>query len=461
LTDANLFRSIKEGDEEFAARLRRAYRENHSKRVVDIINSYLFKEAAERNITGRLADIQENMDGGGKPADDFMKRVSLWASVLGRVYIVCDKKRLPDAEKTGTQRDNINPKAAPYCYMVFPQDILDISFDENNKIRWVLIAERTRDDEDPLASDGEINTFYRLWQVGKWTLFDSNGDAIEEGETGIDVVPVVIVDNEPGTIYNGQSMLNDIAYIDRAIFNNWSRLDVVINDQAFSQLIFPVEAAPADIFEDAEVRKKFLTLATNRVLLYSAQAGTAPSFISPDASQANFILTLIESQVKRLYGMWGMAGETATEVTSQSGVSKAFDFDKLNKLLATKADNLEQAEREIYIIASKWMGNAVDTADVNYPDEFDVKSLSDEIAMAQELALLDIGETFMAEVKKSIAAKALSRPKEETLKQINKEIEAKATEPDESDPNYDFDEDQKGQKDKASKPVVKPIKKAT
>ena len=442
LSPVNLFRYFREGDEEYKGRLARAFRENHSKRVVDIINSYLFKQPAERRVDGRLVDFIKNADGYGRPIDHFMKKVSLWSSILGRVYIVCDKRALPEGEATGTQKDNIDPRAMPYCYMVFPQDVLDISFDENNKVRWVLVAERTRDDEDPINGSGDVVTNYRLWEVGRWRLFNDRSEMIEWGETGLNVVPIVVVDNEYRDIYSGQSLLNDIAYIDRAIFNNWSRLDVIVNDQTFSQLIFPIEAAPAEILDDEATRKKFLTLATNRMLLYSNAAGVAPSYISPDASQADFILRLIESQVKRLYGMWGMAGETATEVTRQSGVSKAFDFDKLNKLLATKADNLEQAEREICLIFNKWLGVGDEAVDgINYPDEFDVKSLADEIAQAQELAMLDISETFMKEIKKSIAVKALHRPNEEILIKINKEIEEKAQEPIEKEPAFDFDED--------------------
>ncbi len=46
--NSNLFKYFKEGNKEFQSRQKRAYRENHSKRIVDLINSYLFKEQAKR-----------------------------------------------------------------------------------------------------------------------------------------------------------------------------------------------------------------------------------------------------------------------------------------------------------------------------------------------------------------------------------------------------------------------------
>lgn len=44
----NIFRYFKEGDAEFKERLERAYRFNHTREVVNLINKYLFKEDIQR-----------------------------------------------------------------------------------------------------------------------------------------------------------------------------------------------------------------------------------------------------------------------------------------------------------------------------------------------------------------------------------------------------------------------------
>ena len=421
----NLFKYFKEGDTEFSDRKARSYRENHTKRVVDLINTYLFKEDAVRKTDNKyLTEFTSNFDGSGKTVNRFMKNASQWASVLGRIYIVVDKAVLPDDQITNTQADNLN--VLPYCYTIYPQDVLDIVFDDSGKVAWALIREFIRENDDnPYTASDEIKEQYRLWEKGQWTLFNDAGAAINSGETKIDVVPIVIIDNEEQEDLSGQSLIGDIAYIDRAIFNNWSRLDTIVCDQTFSQLIFPVEGLPADVITDENLRKQFLTLATNRIILYSAQAGSPPQFISPDAGQATFILTMLEKQTKQLYATIGLQAETGTEVHENSGVAKSYDFDKLNKLLATKADSLEQGEKEIYEIATKWMNISAEI-EVEYPDEFDVKSLTDEIAVAQELALLNISSTFMQEIHKNIAHKALPKVETETMTKITEEIEANA-----------------------------------
>lgn len=422
---ANLFQYFKEGNDEFIARVSRAYRENHSKRVVDLVNSYLFKEDAVRQTDNPLLNkVMENLDGKGAEACDYMKSVSQWASVNGRVYIVVDTKKPDEDEATGTYADTL--KNMPYCYTVFPQNVLDIAFDDEGEVKWAIIRESYREDDDPHTAEAYFKFRYRLWEKGKWTLYNNAGTQLEEGETGLNCVPIVIVDNEEQDLYGGQSLIGDIAYLDRAIFNNWSRLDTIVCDQTFSQLIFPIEGLSADIISDPNLREQFLTLATNRVLLYSAAAQAQPAFISPDASQAEFVLRMIERQVKQLYSTLGLQAETATETTAaSSGVAKAYDFDKLNKLLAGKADGLEHAEKRIYEICQEWLGIKTDVT-VEYPDEFDVKSLADEVLLAESLTLLDISKTFNKEVHKIIVQKALPKATQATIDTINKEIDDKA-----------------------------------
>lgn len=420
---ANLFKYFKEGVEEFAARIARSYRENHSRRVVDLINSYLFKEMPQRDYESPILEkFIKNADGKGNSLTHFMKSSSQFSAALGRIYIVIDKKSTPEDERTGTQADNL--KVTPYCYIVYPQDMLDIAIDDFGNVKWALVREKARDGDDNFYTASEtLKERYRLWEKGKWTLFNEDGEQIDSGSTDIDVVPIVVLDNEERSVYSGQSLIADIAYLDRAIFNNWSRLDTIVCDQTFSQLIFPIEGLLTEVAGDEELREQFMTLATNRVLLYSVQAGNPPAFISPDASQAQFILDMIQVQVKQLYASLGLQGEIATEAKRETGVAKAYDFDKLNKLLANKADNLEAAEERIFKIVKKWMGGISIEVIISYPDEFDTKSLVDELNITERVALLEIYNRLNRELGKNIAQKALPHAKKTIIEEINKEID--------------------------------------
>ena len=213
--------------------------------------------------------------------------------------------------------------------------------------------------------------------------------------------------------------------MDKAIFNSLSKLDNIISDQTFSQLIFPIEGLIVEeIVREPELKDKFMKLAVGNILFYSAQTEAKPEYISPDASQAKVILETIKHQIRQIYASLGLQPPDTESENYKSGVSKQYDFDKLNKLLAGKADNLELAERQIVEIFNKWMKTDFE-ATINYPDEFDIRTLADEIILGQELMLLDISETFNKVVQKNIAKKALPREGKDTIDKILKEIEAK------------------------------------
>ncbi|MCP5995687.1 hypothetical protein NL385_26470, partial [Klebsiella pneumoniae] len=91
--DDNIFRYFKEGDQEFKERLERAYRFNHTREVVNLINKYLFKEDIQRCEDDAPPSVKEfwkratrqNMN-----IDDFMVEVDLQSSIYGRIWVVVD-----------------------------------------------------------------------------------------------------------------------------------------------------------------------------------------------------------------------------------------------------------------------------------------------------------------------------------------------------------------------------------
>ena len=314
--------------------------------------------------------------------------------------------------------------------MVFPQNVLDLGFDEKGNLKWIFVREQYRDDNDPYNSKG-TQYRYRLWLKDRWELYDQNGKFQDSRENNLNYVPCVIIDNDDGNSQiAGRSDLEDIAYIDRNIFNNWSRLDTIVNDQTFSQLIFPIEGFSADVLQNEKLMQQYLTVGTKRVLLYSAAAGTQPSFISPDASQAQFILDLVTNQTKQLYSLLGLSGEVATESSSASGISKSYDFDNLNKHLNSKAMIMQDAENRIFKIIGDYL-NIKDAFNVTYPTEFDTRSLMEEITIAKELALMNVSTTFSKEIFANIVNKLFANSSDEIKNiikdEINKNIDDKKT----------------------------------
>src|SRR5690606_18711651 len=104
-------------------------------------------------------------------------------------------------------------------------------------------------------------------------------ELIGVGEHKLGRVPAVPVDHiVSDNPYWAMSLVDDIAYLDRAVANYLSNLDAIIQDQSFSQLVMPAQAlTPGD-----DSNNKLIELGTKRIFTYDGAAGGKPEYISPD-----------------------------------------------------------------------------------------------------------------------------------------------------------------------------------
>lgn len=402
--EENLFRYIKEGEEEFADRKKRAYRFNHTREVVDLVNKYLFKQAIMRNQIDApdcIVEFWKKSTRSGLTIKDFARQVSKKTSQLGRIGIVVDTT-FAGEKAVVTKADEKQADIHSYCYIVEPQQLLDYSYDEDGALQWVLIHEIGRDDQDPFTSSGkEVNRF-RLWTKQSWSLYEIREQArggkleikkVEEGEHGLGEVPVILADNIIGDEeYSAPALIDDIAYLDRATANYLSNLDAIIQDQTFSQLAMPAQ----NLMPGEDGYNKLLEMGTKRVFLYDGEGGSVPAYISPDVKQADLIIAAVNKIIGEIYHTVGMAGErtkqdNAVGIDNSSGVAKAYDFERVNALLAAKADALEAIENKIVRLVAKWHGVEVSDKEyfVSYPDNFDTRGLYDEFDISARLMLIE------------------------------------------------------------------------
>ena len=89
----NIFRFMKEGKEEYSDRVDRAYRFNHTKQVVELVDKYLFKMDIARKVSDAPEAVQKfwkDATLSGQDMDELSKRISTATSKFGRVYVVVD-----------------------------------------------------------------------------------------------------------------------------------------------------------------------------------------------------------------------------------------------------------------------------------------------------------------------------------------------------------------------------------
>lgn len=432
----NIFRYFKEGDGEYDDRVGRAYRFNHTREIVDLVNKYVFRGANEivRSDAAPVAvkEFWNRATLNGKSISTFMPFLSKKASIFGRVWVVVDNRA---SEEAMSVADEKKQKSRVYSYIVRPQDVLDYAFDDAGELLWILIREVHRDDDDPFASSGDSNYRYRLWNKNEWFLFDNEGtdDApkvalASRGEHGLNQVPVFYHDSMgDDEQYSSPSLIGDIAYLDRACANYLSNLDAIIQDQTFSQLAMPAQG----LLPGEDDYEKMKEAGTKRIFLYDGESGGAPHFISPDPKQAELIITSIKQIINEIYHSVGVAGERTKQdnsagIDNSSGVAKAFDFERVNALLVSKGASLERAEAKMVELVLAWSGisNFGGVEYVRYPENYDARGLYEEIDIAYRLEQITTPLKVKQHQLKRVIKKLYPLADEATQKELLKSVDA-------------------------------------
>lgn len=415
--NSNIFRYIKEGDREFKDRVSRCYRFNHSREVVDLINKYLFKQNVAHNETDAPQSVQDfwkSATRSGLAVKEFMRQVSKKTSIYGRIGIVVDTTA--PAGKALSRAEAKAQGVKTYAYTISPEQLLDYSYDEAGALNWVLVREVARDDVDPMTSSGTQSYRYRLWTKMDWQLFEEITEGrkktikkIDESQHKLGQVPIILADHMvTDEEYEASAMIDDIAYLDRAVANYLSNLDAIIQDQTFSQLAMPAQ----NILPGEDSYSKLVEMGTKRVFLYDGEGGGIPHYLSPDVKQAELIVTVINKIISEIYHTVGLAGErtksdNAMGTDSSSGVAKAYDFERVNALLSAKADALEVVENKLVALVALWNGDTTQVKEplVSYPDNFDTRGLYDEFDIAARLMLIDAPDAVRQEQMKMMLDK--------------------------------------------------------
>jgi|GEM_PF-482662 len=436
--DGNIFRYIKEGEGEYADRIKRCYRFNHTREVVDLVNKYLFKQNITRNEVDAPDSVKrfwESSTRYGLEIRDFMRQASKKASTLGRIGIVVDNTAASGSAISRADERKLGVKT--YAYIVGPKQLLDYSKDDNGELNWILVLESKRDDEDPLSSSGEVRPRYRLWTKTEWSLLEEQKTKggksvvviVDHGEHNLGEVPVILHDNIiSDEEFTSPSLIDDIAYLDRACANYLSNLDAIIQDQTFSQLAMPAQ----NVLPGEDNYTKLVEMGTNRTFLYDGEGGAQPFYLSPDPKQAHVILAVISKIINEIYHTVGLAGERTKEdnaagIDNSSGVAKAYDFERVNALLQAKADSLEVLENKLVRLVALWNGEEkqLDGLEelVEYPNNFDTRGLYDEFDIAGRLLLVNAPDAVRRQQMEALIDKLFPQLAKDLKSQMLKELQ--------------------------------------
>lgn len=422
-SSGNLFAHAKERSVDYKTRVSMSYYYNFCAPIIDIYTNHLFKQAVMENFEGiqdkAIQSISDDIDKKGSSIFEFRKEVSELAQVYGHVGVVCDVPMVDESIQINTLKDKIDNRAFPYFVTYHPQNIINWALDSFGQPYWVLL----REDED---ANEDINTFnkdmitktrYRLLTRSEWAVFDDKYNLISTGIHALARVPITIFyDKQSKKVksFLGISMLADIAYISRDIYNSCSELRQILRDQTFAFLALQ---GNADEYKE-------LTIGTSKGLLYP-EGRNVPQYVSPPSQNAEVYFSHIDRQVSKIFQLAKLEGGSAhfegQNAVQQSGVSKAWDFNQTNSALSKKASNMEDGEMKLWQIFALYEGSKFEGS-ITYPNEFSVKDLNSDLDEAEKLVKLNLGKSFEIEIKKAIINKKFPRLPDEELQKMEEEL---------------------------------------
>lgn len=389
-----LFQHQREKREKYIERIKRSYYLNYCKFVIDTYAKFIFSgkndiiRTTEPENSMVFEPYIENIDGKNTEIDRYMQLCFVNALIYGEYYILIDKPSRTDENMSIFDAENSNFRA--YTKRIPPTMILDYSKDDFGNYNWILIKEICNDDLNPLYYSEEIYN-YRLITKDQITLYYSDG-MIQPGypidnELGIvPIIKMVVTDVDDNGV--GESLLKDIALINRDIYNTCSLRSEELYNVAFPQLYGPPQKP-----KDKGVRQDTIETGVGQYWQIPNKDSVMPGYLSPDTSTITYKDQNINMMILEVMRLAGLQKDDAVMSSSDmSGISKAISFLDTNESFADKAKKLQNIEGKIWFLIKKY-DLINDNIQVDYPHEFDILSKTEKLRIGMDLQSISDSQT--------------------------------------------------------------------
>jgi hypothetical protein len=367
----HLHRYQLETDAEYAARLKTTHLENHCASVIQVYNSFLFRENPKRDFENNTQSFELEMflrdaDFDGRSLNQFMKDVATWSSVFGHCWIIVSKPNVGATTLAEEQAAGVRP----YVSLLTPMVVLDWTYKRQPSGKVELVYIKYIED-----ITGDLRT------IKEWTpdiintmVIDTKKGLIEEAiqETnGLGKIPAVCAYNGRSIIRGfGVSDITDIADAQKFIYNSISEVEQSIRLDSHPSLVKTPET------QAGTGAGSIIHMPEN------LDSGLKPYLLEYGGASVDSIYTAIKHTVDAIDKMANTGAVRATESRTMSGVAMETEFQLLNARLSEKADNLELAEEQMWqfwfeYMGEQWMGS------IEYPGSFNVRDTAGEINQLQ------------------------------------------------------------------------------
>lgn len=380
-----------ETDKEYGARLRSTPLENHCKAVINVYNSFLFKDTPEREFGTMPSDMieikgfLEDADMEGRSLNAFMKDASTWASVFGHCWVLVVKPNIGAI----TRADEMSAGVRPYLVMLNPLSVLDWHWERDQSGYYDLKKLKYIED-----INGSIQTI-KEWTpeaITTWVIdYDKKTlltESIEVNELGS--IPAVTVYCTRSTVRGvGVSDIADIADLQKSIYNMLSEVEQTVRMDSHPSLVKTPET------NAGTGAGSIISIPEN------LDPGLKPYLLEYGGASIASIYQAIESARNAIEKMANIGAVRATSSGVMSGIAMQTEFQLLNAKIAEKAQNLDLAEEQIWELFAQYQGYEWDGC-IEYPTDYSIQDEQQEYVNLQTAKSAATGPEALAVVDQMI-----------------------------------------------------------
>jgi len=412
-----LNRYILESDEEYMKRAENTPIDNHCKNVVQIYSSFLFRVPPTRDygtLTGdpQLQSFISDADLDGRSFDNVIREMQMNASIYGTCWAILDKP----AVQSQSRAEEIQLDIRPYISLYTAENVLNWNFERSVNGKYILTSLTLLED---LFDDMATIRIWNMEEICTYQVKDFNKGYSNSKPTLIDEMPNMLGKIPAVVLYNqksqrrgiGISDLNDVAELQKGIYNDYSEIEQLIRLSNHPSLVkTPEVEASAGAGSIIEMPSDM-------------DSNLKPYLIQPSSQSLDGIMNNISMKVEAINRITHMGAIRATEARIQSGIALQTEFQLLNARLSEKADYLQNAEEQIWKLFAEWQGKEFD-GEIIYPDSFNLRDYASDLQFLQMAKASGVqSDTFAKEIDKQIARAVVDD--DEKIASIDNEIMAK------------------------------------
>jgi hypothetical protein len=416
-----LLRRQKEPQEVYHDRLARVFYENYLGSIVDWYTSTLVRREPVLEFSGTnepakefFARFVQNCDLRGTTLTQFFKQQITEALVCGKSYTVVDFPRRDGPALTRADEDE-SGRSRAYLVAYNADELINWNYDEQGELEWVVIRTSLLKQDSAKAMGWKRETRWIHYDREKFEIYARGGaeqtniELIDQGRhgfAGIGRVPVFELRVSEGLWLTNKIALLQLEHFNKSNALGWAltmglfAMPVVYSDKEFNQVTgesYYLQLGSADRFGWTEPTGNVFQIAADN-------------------------LGRLKDEIYRVTYLMQQAGDGTG--SSQSGLSRQWDFSVTQEILRAYGDTVKDSIRNVLgAIARVRQDDLV--IDAMGLDEFDITDFSTEANDAKSLISLGIkSPTLTKQVQKRVAMKYLCDARQDIKNQIAEEIDA-------------------------------------